>query len=563
MDKVKITERENNEKSIRDERVTEYIYPTRVLWKYTADGAEVVNDKALLDNFIPQASLEGGDLCVLKNNGAKAGILLDFGREIHGGIQIITHMNSGHVRVRFGESAMEAMSELGQKGSTNDHAIRDSVYLVSWLGSTSIGNTGFRFVRIDLEDENSELTLKLVRAAFIHRDLEYKGSFESSDQELNKIWQTAAYTVHLNMQEYVWDGIKRDRLVWIGDMHPEVSTIQYVFGDQDCVKKSLDFIKELTPIPNVMNGIPAYSLWWILIHRDWYMQNGDIKYLAQQHDYIVSLVEFFSGFIGEGGVNNIENTFLDWPSSANPEGAKAGVHALFILSMNAAADIMEALGDSEYQHFAKLCADKLTSHVYDVNNNKQAGALQVLAGQADAVKTFNELLCVDGVKGFSTFLGYYILKAMGDADRVDFAIKSIKEYWGKMIELGATSFWEDFNIEWAENCSHLDEILPENTDKKDIHGDFGGYCYTGYRHSLCHGWASGPAPFLCEYVLGIRPIKAGCKQVLVAPDLGGLDYVKGSYPTPYGIIYVEHRRLDNGEIDTKVSAPDEIEIIMG
>ena len=77
------------------------------------------------------------------------------------------------------------------------------------------------------------------------------------------------------------------------------------------------------------------------------------------------------------------------------------------------------------------------------------------------------------------------------------------------------------------------------------------------------GWASGPAPFLCEYVLGIRPIKAGCKQVLVAPDLGGLDYVKGSYPTPYGIIYVEHRRLDNGEIDTKVSAPDEIEIIMG
>jgi hypothetical protein len=31
------------------------------------------------------------------------------------------------------------------------------------------------------------------------------------------------------MQEYLWDGIKRDRLVWIGDMYPEVSTIHAVF----------------------------------------------------------------------------------------------------------------------------------------------------------------------------------------------------------------------------------------------------------------------------------------------------------------------------------------------
>lgn len=25
-------------------------------------------------------------------------------------------------------------------------------------------------------------------------------------------WLTGAYTVHLNMQDYLWDGIKRDRL---------------------------------------------------------------------------------------------------------------------------------------------------------------------------------------------------------------------------------------------------------------------------------------------------------------------------------------------------------------
>ena len=54
-----------------------------------------------------------------------------------------------------------------------------------------------------------------------------------------------SYTVHLNMQEYLWDGIKRDRLVWVGDMHPEVMTIHTVFGENEVVRKSLDFAKTL------------------------------------------------------------------------------------------------------------------------------------------------------------------------------------------------------------------------------------------------------------------------------------------------------------------------------
>ena len=55
----------------------------------------------------------------------------------------------------------------------------------------------------------------------------------SNDERLNRIWQTGAYTVHLNMQDYLWDGIKRDRLVWIGDMGPETMTVLSVFGNQD------------------------------------------------------------------------------------------------------------------------------------------------------------------------------------------------------------------------------------------------------------------------------------------------------------------------------------------
>ena len=123
------------------------------------------------------------------------------------------------------------MSELGgPKNATNDHAVRDQTSLVPWLGTHEIGNTGFRFVRLDLVDRDSFVRIKSVRAIFVYRDLPYLGSFRSSDERLDRIWRTGAYTVHLNMQDYLWDGVKRDRLVWIGDMHPETMTICAVFG---------------------------------------------------------------------------------------------------------------------------------------------------------------------------------------------------------------------------------------------------------------------------------------------------------------------------------------------
>jgi hypothetical protein len=96
---------------------------------------------------------------VLRNYGKPPGILLDLGRELHGGIQVAAadpklsskESKTTRVRVRFGESAAEAMSELGgDANATNDHAVRDETILLPWSGTAEIGNTGFRFVRIHL-----------------------------------------------------------------------------------------------------------------------------------------------------------------------------------------------------------------------------------------------------------------------------------------------------------------------------------------------------------------------------------------------------------------------------
>ena len=127
-----------------------------------------------------------------------------------------------------------------------------------------------------------------------------------------------------------------------------------------------------------------------------------------------------------------------------------------------------------------------------------------------------------------------------------------------MLDYGATTFWEDFDIDWIKNAGGIDSIVPDG--KIDIHGTYGKFCYQKFRHSLCHGWASGPAPFISKHILGVHVLEPGCKKVKITPKLGDLQWVKGAYPTPYGVIKIEHCMVD-GKIQSKVTAPEGVEIV--
>lgn len=128
-----------------------------------------------------------------------------------------------------------------------------------------------------------------------------------------------------------------------------------------------------------------------------------------------------------------------------------------------------------------------------------------------------------------------------------------------MLDYGATTFWEGFDLDWTNNAARIDELVPPG--KKDIHGDCGEYCYVGFRHSLCHGWASGPTAWLSETVLGVQPIEPGCRKVRIVPQLGYLKWAEGDYPTPFGPIHVRHERGSDGAIRSDIKAPKEITVV--
>ena len=540
-----------------DNRVRSFITPQRIV--YQAGG--IRNGQVLLENRAAQQSLGSETHCEFP---AKASILLDYGFEFHGGIGISISGTSEptqrtvRLRIRFGESAQEAMSDVDASSATNDHAVRDQVVEVSsFYGYAEIGLSGFRFVRIDSLEENVALHIKSIQGIFLYEDLEYRGSFCCDDPLLNRIWEVGAYTVHLNIQNYIWDGIKRDRLVWIGDIHPEASTVLSVFGQNPCIPNSLDFIRDTTPADQWMNGIPAYSMWWLLIHKQWYLHTGDLAYLQDQRTYMKQMAEHIGSFVRDDGEDTIPHYFLDWPSSGDPIACKIGVRALLVMALEAAEGMLKALGEVETAQKCQRWAQRVRSREVKTYGNKQSAALLALAGMADP-QAINRS-CLQGVQDVSTFFGFYIVKAKALAGDMEGALDLVRRFWGGMLSLGATTFWEDFDVCWLENAARIDELTPEG--KVDIHAAYGQYCYSGYRHSLCHGWASGPTPWMSQYVLGVQVLEPGCRKVAIRPQLGDLQWVEGAYPTPYGNIWIRHEKNEDGSLRSAINAPHEVEIV--
>ena len=540
-----------------------YFFPKRIIFSQNVDNVET-----LLKEKTLQIGLNEREYAVFKG---KSYVILDFGEEVSGGARILNYGANEHsvVRLRFGESVSETCAELGYGFgfATNDHSLRDFTMALQNYSDMTFGQTGFRFLRVDGVDEGTELLVKSIVAAVDTDTREELGGFECDDPLVNEIWTTAARTIRLCLQNgYFWDGVKRDRLVWIGDLYPEMRAAQCLFGDVPETENSLAFVQSQTPLSEWMNGIPAYSLWWLIILADEYAVKGDKTPFIAYLPYINGLVKQISEQVKENGETTYSWDFIDWPScfhetetKENAEVKKSDSHAgvayLTKIAMQKTAEFLTACGED-----ATLCYDiirRLNSKPQAVIQYKQIAGLGVWSG--DKSDNNKEVLLRGGAKGLSTFMSYPILTAVAAYGEYETALAMMKEYYGGMLSVGATTFWEDFDLDWLENCGRIDE-LPQK-GKVDIHGDKGAFCYTGFRHSFCHGWSAGVIPYLAETVAGIHPVGAGRKAFRIQPQLSGLKHLKIKYPVANGVLEVEHTLQADGSVETKVQAPDGVEIL--
>ena len=114
---------------------------------------------------------------------------------------------------------------------------------------------------------------------------------------------------------------------------------------------------------------------------------------------------------------------------------------------------------------------------------------------------------------------FYELEALCALGEQKHVLNEIRDYWGGMIKLGATTFWEKYNP--AE----------KNPDLLAMYG-------RPFGKSLCHAWGASPIYLLGKYYLGVKPTSPGYQTYLVEPCLGGLQWMEGDVPTPEGKIHL-------------------------
>lgn len=118
--------------------------------------------------------------------------------------------------------------------------------------------------------------------------------------------------------------------------------------------------------------------------------------------------------------------------------------------------------------------------------------------------------------------------AVSQMGNIDYMLNQVTEYWGAMLEKGATTFWEAYDAE--EEGAEL-------------------YAFYGrpYAKSLAHAWSAGPAFFLPSEIFGLRLLEDGFKRFSLDINLGYLEWAATTVPTKYGDITV-HADTENVEI---------------
>lgn len=467
------------------------------------------------------------------------GVLVDFGKETFGYVKLEQLKGNGKVNIFYGESKEEAMStgscETLDRFEVNNAEAKD--YTVQ-------GSKAFRYVYI-VTDPGVSFT----KASMFYESLPetYRGSFRCSDQEINKIWDVAAYTMHLTTREFFIDGIKRDRWVWSGDAIQSYLMNYYLFFDAHTVGRTINLLRGKDPVTSHINTIMDYTFYWFLSVYDYYQYTGDRHFIQQLYPKMASMMDYVLGRTNKDGM--VEGmtgdwVFVDWADGyMDKHGELSFEQILYCKSLQTMALCADLTGNEQdkakYDKLYSSLKSKLEPAFW--NNEKQGFVHNRLNGkQSEAITRYANMFGVlfdyldnqkkqevkksvlmnNSIMKISTpYMRFYELESLCALGEQKAVTKEIKDYWGGMLKLGATSFWEKYNPE----------------DKGSKH-----YAMYGrpFGKSLCHAWGSSPIYLLGKYYLGVKPVKPGYSEFAINPSLGGLKWIEGTVPTPKGGIHV-------------------------
>jgi alpha-L-rhamnosidase len=475
----------------------------------------------------------------------KNNMLVDFGKETFGFIKLQGLKGKGKLSVYYGESKEEALStehcETLDRLDVNNAEKKDETMQLS---------KAFRFVNVQYD---AGVSLDAVSMLYEYADVTQRGSFTCNDDTINHIYDVAKYTFELNTREFFIDGIKRDRWIWSGDAYQSYLMNYYLYFDNETVKRTTYALRGKDPVTGHINTIMDYTFFWFLGIYDYYLYTGDKHFIGQNYERMKTLMDYVLARRNKDGLMEWMTgdwIFIDWAAGLSKKGEVSFEQLLLARSLETMTLCANIADDKDAASQYKALAVDMRKKLFGFYWNDQQQAL--VHSRVDGKPTENvtryanmfsiffdyfteiqkqqvkkSVLLKDNIQKITTpYMRFYELEALCAMGEQDYVLKEMKDYWGGMLNLGATSFWEEYNPSQS-GAAHL-----------AMYG-------RKFGKSLCHAWGASPIYLLGKYYLGVKPTSAGYAAYVAEPNLGGLEWMEGKVPTPDGDIQL---RMSTTEI---------------
>ena len=496
------------------------------------------------------------------------GILYDFGKETFGYLKV--KGLKGCIHIYYGESAEEAMDK--------EHCETLDILTGGQSPCEVCDSKAFRYVYIEPE-QNASYEEVIMDFEYAPLKKERSGSFRCSDELLNNIWDTAAYTMDLTTREFFMDGIKRDRWTWSGDAIQSYLMNYYLRFDTECVKRTIRQLRGKDPVTAHVNTIMDYTFYWFKSIHDYYLYTADLDFVREMWSRMVTLMDYVEGRLNGDGMAEGQSDdwiFVDWVDfPMHKRGTLCFEQILLMKAMETMAVCAKLLGvKTDYRVKAESLRNKIKQTFWSYERKAYYHAIEEgqmnqqitkfpnmfailygLAYEEERHEIMKSVMLNPAIDPITTpYMRFYELETLCIDGLQTEVLQEIRDYWGGMLHEGATSFWEKYN--------------PEETGTQHL-AMYG----RPYGKSLCHAWGASPIYLIGKYYLGVQPTKPGYEEYLVKPVLGDLQWMEGDVPTPFGKIHVSmsrqevtiysdggHGTLMIGEKEIEIPAKQEIKI---
>lgn len=334
----------------------------------------------------------------------------------------------------------------------------------------------------------------------------------TDDELINKIDRVGLKTLQDCMQQIFEDGPKRDRRLWLGDLRLQALANYATFDNQDLVKRCLYLFGGLpaedgritTDVFTFTKPIPDdgfffdYGLFFISTIFDYYNHYQDAQVVADLYPVAKNELDIVLTSVGDDALVHLGKkwfNFIDWNMKFDRATAAQAVLIYVLKQFIFLAQVEDDQNSvSKYQQILNQLEKAAKEKLFDsdqglfisgpkreVNIASQVwmALAHVLSDAENKQLVDRALVRLFPVHGIATpYMYHHIVMALFETNHQQEAIKLMKDYWGKMVEYGADTFWEAFD--------------PNNPQASP----YGSLAI----NSFCHAWSCTPVYLIRKYI---------------------------------------------------------------